>query len=161
MGLAAHDPLTSAEAVGPTVGPAWPAVRPAKTLDSIPGGGLVDRKRPRTAHLKTGLARRSLGPQPRRHGRACIRRAQAGEAKSMQWKSRVPAERLMDAVDAVFSALAERGMDAFGRPPSRLMGGPEQPEVFGAFTLEEILEAERFLMRCGLLGGPRPEVGSN
>ncbi len=56
----------------------------------------------------------------------------------------------MEAVDAIFVAFEERG-GPFGKLPSRLMGGESQPAAFVEFTKLEIEEAERFLIRCGLL----------
>jgi len=63
----------------------------------------------------------------------------------------IPPRRLLEAVDALYAALDEMHAIRFTRRPSRLMGTPEQPEVFCDFTPHEIRAAETFLERCGLL----------
>lgn len=57
----------------------------------------------------------------------------------------------MEAVDAIDRALDETGRHAFDRLPSLLMGTEAQPRAFCEFTVHEIREAERFLIRAGLL----------
>ena len=59
----------------------------------------------------------------------------------------------MEAVDAISYALEEMGLRSFPVLPSKLVGSAEQPAVFCDFTAHEIREAERFLIRCGLLRG--------
>jgi len=59
----------------------------------------------------------------------------------------------MQAVDAIFFSLEELGVDAFDELPSDLLGSAEQPAALCDFTRHEVREAERFLARCGLLGG--------
>ena len=63
----------------------------------------------------------------------------------------IPPDRLLDAVDAVFEALDELGAVRFSHPPSELMGSTDQPHAFCDFTPSEILAAEQFLQRCGIL----------
>jgi len=63
----------------------------------------------------------------------------------------IPPIRLWQAVDAIELALEELGVDRFDGRPTDLMGAPDQPEAFQHFTRFEIGEAERFLIRCGVL----------
>ena len=69
----------------------------------------------------------------------------------MDTNNTIPPLRLMEAVDAIFEALEEMGRSSFTTLPSDLMGAPAQPAVFCNFTAHEIREAERFLIRCGLM----------
>ena len=57
----------------------------------------------------------------------------------------------MQASDAILVALVELKRELFPVLPSHLLGHPDQPSSFRDFTLGEIEEAERLLMRCGLL----------
>lgn len=63
----------------------------------------------------------------------------------------IPPERLMDAVDAIFEAVRETGGRGFPCMPTDLIGTPDQPRAFCDFTAMEIVEAELFLLRCGLI----------
>jgi hypothetical protein len=63
----------------------------------------------------------------------------------------LPPERLMDAVDALLEGIAEIGPVHAGRLPSSIIGTLEQPLSFCEFTRDEIIAAEHFLLRCGLL----------
>jgi len=63
----------------------------------------------------------------------------------------IPPDRLMEAVDAIFAALAESEDDTFALRPSEMMGRESQPRAFCEFTTAEIAAAETFLVRCGLL----------
>jgi len=63
----------------------------------------------------------------------------------------IPADRLFDAVEAIFDAQPELGGHPLASMPSKLMGGQDQPEPYCEFTHAEILAAELFLSRCGLL----------
>lgn len=69
----------------------------------------------------------------------------------MDTNETIPPLRLMEAVDAIFVALEEMGRSSFTALPSLLMGSAAQPVVFCNFTAHEIREAERFLIRCGLM----------
>lgn len=64
----------------------------------------------------------------------------------------VPADRLCDAVDAVLRGLSELGGHPLASSPAKLMGHGDQPEALCDFTLTEVQAAERFLVRCGMLG---------
>ena len=55
------------------------------------------------------------------------------------------------ALGALLVALVELKRELFPGLPSHLLGHPDQPCSFRDFTVSEIEEAERFLMRCGLL----------
>ena len=57
----------------------------------------------------------------------------------------------MEAVDAIFEALAELGSKESTPPPVSMLGHEAQPRVFCDFTSYEIREAEAFLKRCGLI----------
>lgn len=73
------------------------------------------------------------------------------EPTSMGTHEPIPADRMFDAVEAIFDAQPELGGHPLASMPSRLMGHEDQPEAFCDFTHAEILAAERFLSRCGLL----------
>jgi len=74
----------------------------------------------------------------------------------MSTESQIPPERLIEAVDAIFNAYDEVGSIFFSQMPSDWMGHPDQPEALCAFTRFEIEEAERFLVRAGLLEHKHP-----
>jgi len=57
----------------------------------------------------------------------------------------------MEAVDAIFEAFEELDAPSFSKLPSRMLGDESQPAAFVDFTSHEIEQAERFLIRCGLL----------
>ncbi len=63
----------------------------------------------------------------------------------------IPPERLMESVDAVCLVFAEENGNALKAMPSSMLGQPDQPEALLDFTRFEIEEAERFLIRCGLI----------
>jgi hypothetical protein len=63
----------------------------------------------------------------------------------------IPYWRLVDAAEAVLSGLEELGHEGEPRLPSSLVGTVEEPRAFCDFTWHEIIAAERFLIRCGLL----------
>jgi len=61
----------------------------------------------------------------------------------------IPPDRLMDAVDAILASRREQ--TEMKKLPSQLLGSAHQPEAYAEYTADEIREAERFLIRCGLL----------
>jgi hypothetical protein len=63
----------------------------------------------------------------------------------------VTPERLMETVDGIFEAWSTLDVGDHAILPSRLLGGPAEPEALRAFTVHELREAERFLLRCGLI----------
>ncbi len=65
--------------------------------------------------------------------------------------NQIPPERLIDATDAIFEAYDEIGLIFFSQMPSQWMGHPDQPAALCEFSRYEIEEAERFLLRMGLL----------
>jgi hypothetical protein len=80
----------------------------------------------------------------------------------MQHDDSMPPDRLTEAVDAVMHGIQEVGNHPFAARPSRLLGHAQQPEAFCSFTFHEIVEAERFLIRCGFLPSyERPASGSH
>ena len=80
----------------------------------------------------------------------------------MDTNNSIPPLRLMEAVDAIFDALEDMGRSSFSTLPSLLMGSDSQPAVFCHFTVDEVREAERFLIRCGLmrLSAPNSKTAS-
>ncbi|MHC4908618.1 MAG: hypothetical protein ACYTF9_02710 [Planctomycetota bacterium] len=60
-------------------------------------------------------------------------------------------ERLIDAADAIFEAAMEMDHPIGPRTPSEILGAPDQPRALCDFSRFEIVEAERFLVRCGAL----------
>ncbi len=68
----------------------------------------------------------------------------------------IPADRLIEAADAIFRARDELGTDLLPALPTDLMGSPDQPEAFCHFTRFEIEEATLFLSRMGLLRSVPP-----
>ena len=62
----------------------------------------------------------------------------------------IPPDRLMDAVDAIMASHHEQTETK--KLPSQLLGSAHQPEAYAEYTADEIREAEKFLIRCGLLG---------
>lgn len=80
----------------------------------------------------------------------------------MDTDNTIPPERLMEAVDAIFDALEDMRRSSFSTLPSHLMGSASQPAAFCNFTAHEIREAERFLIRCGLmrLSAPNSQTAS-
>lgn len=83
--------------------------------------------------------------------RAVIQHRELCEAVIMSYDLDIPADRLTDAVDAILYSMDQlRSADGFLRP-STVLGTSRQPEAWCDFTAFEILEAERFLARCGML----------
>ena len=72
----------------------------------------------------------------------------------MQGEILIPPDRLLDAVDSVLVGLAEMGTLQAGRMPSSILGTADQPEAFCDLTRDEVIAAERFLLRCGFLIAP-------
>ena len=72
----------------------------------------------------------------------------------MQDEIIIPPDRLLDVVDSVLEGLAEMGSMHTVRMPSSLLGTPEQPRAFCDLTRDEVVAAERFLLRCGILNAP-------
>lgn len=72
----------------------------------------------------------------------------------MQDEITIPPDRLMDAVDAVLVGLTEMGRIDGGTMPSLVLGSADQPEAFCDLTRDEVIAAERFLLRCGVLRDP-------
>lgn len=70
----------------------------------------------------------------------------------------IPPDRLMQAVDAIYAGYEELG-GVVQWPPSSLMGSGHQPASFCDFTRLEIHEAERFLLRSGLVEFPKDGRG--
>lgn len=66
----------------------------------------------------------------------------------------IPPDRLLDVVDSVLVGLAEMGPVHTGAMPSSLLGTADQPRAFCDLTKDEVVAAERFLLRCGLLTAP-------
>lgn len=66
----------------------------------------------------------------------------------------IPPDRLLGAVDSVLVGLAEMGPAHAGAMPSSLLGTADQPRAFCDLTKDEVVAAERFLVRCGLLTAP-------
>ncbi|GAB4386439.1 MAG: hypothetical protein Kow0022_15420 [Phycisphaerales bacterium] len=66
---------------------------------------------------------------------------------------RLSDERLMDAADAVLSAVAEVAELWEGQyvEPTDILGSPFQPKCLCDFTREEVAEATAFLHRLGVL----------
>jgi hypothetical protein len=69
----------------------------------------------------------------------------------------IPYWRLIEAAEAVLSGSRELGPEEAIRLPSSLVGTVEEPRALGDFSWHEIVAAERFLIRCGLLLEP-PEA---
>ncbi len=67
----------------------------------------------------------------------------------------IPHDRLLDAVDSVLAGLAEMGQGHAGMMPSSVLGTADQPRAFCNLTRDEVIAAERFLFRCGMLSDPR------
>lgn len=74
----------------------------------------------------------------------------------MQDDISIPPDRLLDAVDSVLIGMAEIGAEYIGRLPSSLLGTAVQPKAFCGLTRDEVIAAERFLIRCGFLTAPAP-----
>lgn len=72
----------------------------------------------------------------------------------MQDEIVIPPDRLLDAVDSVLVGLAEMGPAHAGAMPLSLLGTADQPKAFCDLTRDEVIAAERFLLRCGLLTAP-------
>jgi hypothetical protein len=83
-----------------------------------------------------------------------IRARVSSEYLGMQDEIVIPPDRLLDAVDAVLVGLAEMGPVHTGTMPSSLLGTADQPRAFCDLTKDEVVAAERFLLRCGLLTAP-------
>lgn len=66
----------------------------------------------------------------------------------------IPPNRLLDVVDSVLVGLAELGPVHTRAMPSSLLGTVDQPKAFCDLTKDEVIAAERFLVRCGLLTAP-------
>ena len=71
----------------------------------------------------------------------------------------IPAERLIEAADAIFRARDELGTELLPALPADLLGSPDQPECLCDFTRDEISEATLFLARLGLLRCVPPATG--
>jgi hypothetical protein len=71
----------------------------------------------------------------------------------------IPPARLLDAVDALLLGLTELGPAHAGRLPSSILGTLDQPLAWCDFTRAEIIAAERFLIRCGLLPASAAQRG--
>ena len=69
----------------------------------------------------------------------------------MNGELEVPANRLIDAVDALLIGLSEIQGRSASCKPSEILGADTQPALWCDFTSHEIREAERFLERCGIL----------
>ena len=67
----------------------------------------------------------------------------------------IPTDRLLDAVNSVPAGLTEMGRVHAGTMPSSSFGTADQPRVFCDLTGDEVIAAERFLFRCGILSDPR------
>ncbi len=63
----------------------------------------------------------------------------------------IPPERLLDAADSVLAGLAEMGPAHAETLPSSILGTADQPRAFCDLTRDEVVAAEQFLLRCGLL----------
>ena len=72
----------------------------------------------------------------------------------MEDQALIPPERLIDAVDIVLAGLAEMGSAHSGKLPSSFLGTADQPRAFCDLTRDEVVAAEEFLLRCGLLIDP-------
>lgn len=73
----------------------------------------------------------------------------------------IPPDRLLDAVDSVLAGLAELGTLHAGKLPSLILGTVDQPRAFCDLTRDEVIAAERFLLRCGLLTDPDASPSSS
>jgi len=65
----------------------------------------------------------------------------------------IPPDRLMDAVDAILASRREQ--TEMNKLPSELLGSHHQPAAYAEYTADEIREAERFLLRMGVLEAKR------
>ena len=83
-----------------------------------------------------------------------IRLCVEGELLGMQDDIALPSDRLMEAVDCVLVGLAEMDAAHAGKLPSSLLGSVDQPRAFCDLTSDEVIAAERFLLRCGFLTAP-------
>jgi hypothetical protein len=73
------------------------------------------------------------------------------ETIGMLEENDISPERLISAVDAVLLGMSQVSEDLRSRTPTQLLGSFDQPEPFCEFTRHEILAAEVFLTRCGIL----------
>lgn len=72
----------------------------------------------------------------------------------MEDQALIPPERLLVAADTVLAGLAEIGAAHTGELPSSILGTADQPRSFCDLTRDEVVAAEQFLLRCGLLTDP-------